>query len=52
LLREQAGEETEGLGTWWTDFQELPMEQRLQQVASDKGGGGRGPRRRRHKESA
>ncbi len=50
LLREQAGEETEGLGPWWTDFQQLPMEQRLQQVASDKGG--HGPRRRRHKEGA
>ena len=50
LLREQAGEETEGLGSWWTDFQQLPMEQRLQQVASDKGG--RGPRRRRSKEGA
>ncbi len=29
LLREQAGEETGGLGEWWTEFQELPMEQRL-----------------------
>ena len=37
LLREQAGEETGNLGSWWTEFQELPMEQRLQQAAPDKG---------------
>jgi len=48
LLREQAGEDTGGLGSWWTDFQELPMEQRLQQAASEKGaGGGRRSRGRR-----
>ena len=48
LLREQAGEETGELGSWWTDFQELPMEQRLEQAAKEKGpGGGRRSRRRR-----
>lgn len=48
LLREQAGEETGDLGTWWTEFQELSMEQRLAQVASDKGHrSGRNPRKRR-----
>lgn len=47
LLREQAGEETGELGAWWTEFQELSMEQRLQQVASDKGNrGGRRTRKR------
>ncbi|MCB1854419.1 MAG: polynucleotide adenylyltransferase PcnB [Halieaceae bacterium] len=52
LLREQAGEETGGLGAWWTDFQQLPMEQRLQQLAADKGGrGGRRPRKRRTNEA-
>ena len=43
LLREQAGEETGGLGEWWTEFQTLPLEQRLEQAGS--GGSGR-PRRR------
>lgn len=48
LLREQAGEETGNLGPWWTSFQELPLEQRLQQVASGKGNqGGRRTRTRR-----
>lgn len=43
LLREQAGEETGGLGAWWTDFQELPFEERLQQAGS---GSDKGKRRR------
>ena len=47
LLREQAGEETGGLGPFWTDFQQLPLEQRLQQAASGKGSGGDKPRKRR-----
>jgi poly(A) polymerase len=34
LLREQVGEETDELGKWWTDFQELSSEQRLEQVAA------------------
>ncbi len=36
LLREQAGEDTGNLGQWWTEFQELPLEERLQQAASGK----------------
>lgn len=40
LLREQAGEDTGDLGQWWTDFQLLPMEQRLQHAALEKGPGG------------
>lgn len=48
LLREQAGEDTGSLGDWWTTFQELPLEQRLEQAASSKGGqGGRKSRNRR-----
>ena len=48
LLREQAGEDIGDLGEWWTQFQELPMEQRLEQVASGKGNqGGRRTRTRR-----
>ncbi len=32
LLREQAGETTQDLGAWWTEFQTLPFEQRLDQA--------------------
>ena len=32
LLREQAGEKTDNLGSWWTDFQTLPLEQRLKEA--------------------
>ena len=32
LLREQSGEETQGLGDWWTHFQTLPFEERLSQA--------------------
>jgi poly(A) polymerase len=32
LLREQAGEISPGLGEWWTQFQTLPMDERLAQV--------------------
>jgi poly(A) polymerase len=44
LLREQAGEDTGDLGSWWTQFQELSMEERLQQVPA--GGGKRRSGRR------
>ncbi|MCP5191232.1 MAG: polynucleotide adenylyltransferase PcnB, partial [Pseudomonadales bacterium] len=47
LLREQAGEDTGDLGSWWTEFQQLPMEQRLAQAAQEKGPGGGGRRSRR-----
>ncbi len=48
LLREQAGEETDSLGSWWTDFQQLPMAERLAQVAAQEGRRpGSRPRKRR-----
>ncbi len=48
LLREQVGEDTGDLGSWWTEFQQLPMEQRLQQAALEKAPqGGRRSRNRR-----
>jgi len=37
LLREQAGEETDALGDWWTAFQQLTMEQRMQRATGGKG---------------
>ncbi len=47
LLREEAGEETDGLGAWWTEFQELAPEQRLEQSGSGDGGNRAGRRRRK-----
>jgi poly(A) polymerase len=47
LLREEAGEATGDLGAWWTEFQELPLEQRLAQAGSGGGGRRRRPRKRR-----
>ena len=50
LLREQAGENTGNLGSWWTEFQKLPMEQRILQAEQDKSPrGGRRSRGRRAK---
>ncbi len=45
LLREQAGEETGDLGAFWTSFQELSPDERLQQAGS--GRRRNRPRRRR-----
>jgi poly(A) polymerase len=45
LLREEAGEETGGLGAWWTEFQELSMDQRLEQAPPSRDR----PRRRRNR---
>jgi poly(A) polymerase len=44
LLREQAGEDTGNLGQWWTEFQTLPLEERLKEATS-KGHGNR-PKKR------
>jgi poly(A) polymerase len=53
LLREQAGEDTAELGAWWTDFQQLPMAQRLEQAALEKAPkSGRRSRSRRATRSA
>lgn len=43
LLREQAGEHTGDVGTWWTEFQTLPETQQLQIASADS----EKPRRRR-----
>jgi poly(A) polymerase len=55
LLREQAGEDTGGLGDWWTSFQELSFEQRIEQAGSSshkgKGRGNRGRNRTRPPET-
>ena len=37
LLREQAGEDTGELGNWWTAFQILSPEERMEKVASGRG---------------
>ena len=46
LLREQAGETTEDLGQWWTQFQTLPFEERLKEAGSQGKGPRRNPRKR------
>jgi poly(A) polymerase len=46
LLREAAGEETGAVGDWWTRFQTLPLEERLQEVAEGDGAGKKSGRRR------
>lgn len=51
LLREQAGEQTEGLGDWWTQFQTLPLEQRLREAGAG-GSQRRRPRKRRPQRTA
>jgi poly(A) polymerase len=51
LLREQAGEDTGGLGDWWTEFQTLNPIERVEQDNQDGEDRGRRrrPRRRRRK---
>ncbi|MGQ9425776.1 polynucleotide adenylyltransferase PcnB [Gilvimarinus sp. F26214L] len=46
LLREQAGEDHQGLGQWWTTFQEVDEPQRNAMVAELHGGGRKRPRKR------
>jgi poly(A) polymerase len=46
LLREQAGETTGNIGPWWTEYQTLPLEERLKQAPAG-GGKARRPRKRR-----
>lgn len=48
LLREQAGEDLKGLGEWWTRYQDVDEEERLQMVKKLPSGP-RKPRRRRKK---
>jgi poly(A) polymerase len=50
LLREQAGEDTGGLGPWWTEFQQLSPEERLEKASSSNGSQKR-PRRTRTRRS-
>ena len=51
LLRESGGEDTGGVGEWWTRFQELDLEARSREVTAQEPGSGkrgrRGGRRRR-----
>ncbi|MBC7212570.1 MAG: polynucleotide adenylyltransferase PcnB [Pseudomonas sp.] len=52
LLRESAGEETDGLGEWWTDYQDANDSQRRDMIRElgsrdDGAGGTAGPRKRK-----
>jgi len=52
LLRESAGEETDGLGQWWTDYQDANDSQRRDMIRElgnrdEAAGAGAGPRKRK-----
>jgi len=46
LLREQAGEQLNGLGKWWTEFQFAERDKQLAMLEQKKGGRRRAPRKR------
>lgn len=48
VLRESAGEQTQGLGQWWTDYQNANDSQRREMINSLSGKGGT-PRKRRRR---
>lgn len=47
LLREQAGEDHDGLGEWWTRFQQVDEAERKNMVSEIQGRGGKRPRKRK-----
>ena len=48
LLREQAGEDLDGLGDWWTQYQDVDEDQR-QSMAEDVLSSDKKPKRRRRR---
>lgn len=53
LLREQAGETLQGLGAWWTQYQQVDETERLALVAQlEQGQKRRSPRRRRRRSTS
>lgn len=48
VLRESAGEDTQGLGQWWTQYQDASDSHRREMVSSLSGSGGQ-PRKRRRR---
>jgi poly(A) polymerase len=54
LLRESAGEETDGLGQWWTDYQDCNDSERrdmIRELGSRDEGTGAAPRKRKRSPS-
>ena len=49
LLRESAGEPTEGLGQWWTEYQDASDSQRRDMISNLSGKSGAAPRKRKRK---
>jgi poly(A) polymerase len=50
LLRESAGEQTDGLGEWWTDYQDANDSERremIRELGSKGEGASEGPKKRR-----
>ena len=56
LMREEAGEDTNGLGQWWTEFQQANEERREQMISdlsrSNARGGNKKPSRRRPRKTS
>lgn len=51
LLREKSGEDLQGLGNWWTEFQEADPEQRQQMVSNQRHNGQHSKSRKRRVKS-
>ena len=52
LLREEAGEDCDDRGQWWTEFQTLDMNERLSRLDTGNAARGEGRRRGRQKRAA
>lgn len=51
LLREKSGEDLQGLGNWWTEFQEADPEQRQEMVSKQRHSGQHSKSRKRRVKS-
>jgi len=51
LVREHAGEDTQGLGAWWTEYQDADEERRREMIKElgQPGSGGKRKRKRKPK---
>ncbi|MEQ6886445.1 polynucleotide adenylyltransferase PcnB [Salicola sp. Rm-C-2C1-2] len=49
LVREEAGENTEGLGAWWTEYQDADADRRREMISALGGGGKKRSGRKRRK---
>ncbi|XOZ33217.1 polynucleotide adenylyltransferase PcnB [Halomonadaceae bacterium KBTZ08] len=52
LVREEAGEDTQGLGAWWTEYQDADAERRREMISALGGGGKKRSGRRKRRKPA